>query len=344
VTRVHCRPRTGRTKGLGIALGTGLALAGGLAAYAGVAGATPQPSIGQVQTEVNSLQARVDSTGQRYDQVTEQLTAANAQLSQVRREAAAAQGRFTAASGIVAQLAAAAYENSGQESVGSLLTSGNPAAVLAKGSLLLQLSGARTAQVQQFLDDARELTQTQQTEQRTDDGIAALRAQLAGQKTTLAKLLASRQATLDSLTTTQQTTVTAGSIGAGGTTTSTYTGPTTTQAEKAVAFAFAQLGKPYQWGATGPDSFDCSGLVQAAWAYAGVAIPRDTYEQWGALPHISTSALEPGDLLYFDDIGHVAMYVGGGNIIDAPETGEDIRELPLSTSWYTDNLVGAARP
>src|SRR5256714_15518957 len=88
-----------------------------------------------------------------------------------------------------------------------------------------------------------------------------------------------------------------------GTVTATYTGPTSTQAGKAVAFAYAQLGKPYQWGATGPGSYDCSGLVQAAWAAAGVAIPRDTYQQWAALPHIAPPALPPGDLPYFDGIG-----------------------------------------
>jgi cell wall-associated NlpC family hydrolase len=125
---------------------------------------------------------------------------------------------------------------------------------------------------------------------------------------------------------------------------STYTGPTSTQGGKAVAFAFAQIGKPYQWGGTGPGSYDCSGLVQAAWAYAGIAIPRDTYEQWGALPHINSSALEPGDLLFFDGIGHVAIYVGGGNMIDAPQTGETIRELPINNGWYSANFVGAARP
>ena len=123
-----------------------------------------------------------------------------------------------------------------------------------------------------------------------------------------------------------------------------YTGPTSTQAGKAVAFTYAQLGKPYQWGATGPGSFDCSGLVQAAWAAAGVAIPRDTYEQWAALPHIATSAIQPGDLLYYDGEGHVAMYVGGGYIIDAPQTGEDVEKIPMNTGWYAATFDGAVRP
>jgi len=142
----------------------------------------------------------------------------------------------------------------------------------------------------------------------------------------------------------QQQAVVSNSIGAGGTTTATYTGPTTTQADKAVAFAYAQLGKPYQWGATGPGSYDCSGLAQAGWAAAGVAIPRDTYEQWAAMPHIATSAIQPGDLLYYDGIGHVTMYVGDGYMIDAPQTGMDVQKIPMNTGWYAATFVGAARP
>ena len=337
----------GKAKGLGIGVVAMLALAGGLAAYAGAAGAAPQPSVGQVQAEVNSLQSKADATGQQYDQAVEQLTAARNQLAQVQREVAAAQTRFTAARGMVAQLAAAAFENSGQESIGSLLTSNDPATVLAQGSMLVQMAGARGAQVSQFLADATQLARAQQHAQRTEAGVVALRAQLAARKASLNKLIASKQATLDSLTAEQQATVTAstvGSNGSTGTTTATYTGPTSTQAEKAVAFAFAQLGKPYLWGGTGPAAYDCSGLVQAAWAAAGVSIPRDTYAQWAALPHVPLSAIEPGDLLYFEGIGHVAMYVGNGNAIDAPQTGEVIRELPVSTTWYQQNLVGAARP
>jgi cell wall-associated NlpC family hydrolase len=346
----------GRSKGLGIAVGTGLALAGGLAAYAGTAAATPQPSLSQVKAEVNSLQAKADATGQQYDQATGQLSAARSQLAQVQHAVTAAQTRFTTARAMIAQLAAAAYEDSGEDSIGSLLTTNDPATVLNQGSLLVQQLGGRQAQVTQFLADAQSLTQAQQRAQRTEDGVASLAAQLDARKTSLNKLLSAKQATLDSLTEQQQAAVaastvggntgntgTTGSTGSTGTT-STYNGPTSTQAEKAVAFAFGQLGKPYQWGATGPYAYDCSGLVQAAWASAGVSIPRDTYEQWAALPHVPTSSLEPGDLLYFDGIGHVAIYVGNGNIIDAPQTGEVIRELPLSTGWYSGSLVGAARP
>ena len=334
----------GRRGRRGIALTAAVAVAAGLAAYGGAAGAAPQPTISQVQAQVNGLQAKIDKIGEQYDQVTGQLSAARGRLATVRREAAREQAQFNAARTKLAQVVVAAYENSAQTSAAGLLTSADPAVVLGQASLLQQLASTQRAQAVQLLAGARQVTQVQQELQRTEDGIAALHAQLAAQKTKLGKLLTARQATLDSLTTAQQGQVAANAVGAGGTTTAVYTGPTNTQAEKAVAFVYAQLGKPYQWGATGPGSYDCSGLVQAAWASAGVSIPRVTYDQWAALPHISVSSLQPGDLLYYDGEGHVSMYVGDGYIIDAPSTGLDVQKIPMNTDWYAQTFDGAVRP
>ncbi len=183
--------------------------------------------------------------------------------------------------------------------------------------------------------------------QRTEAGIATLKSQLAGHKDSLGKLIATEKATLASLTVPQQQTVVSNSIGANGTSApQQYTGPTTTQAGKAVAFAYSQLGCPYVYGGTGPChmGFDCSGLVQAAWAYAGVQIPRDSYGQWAGLPHVPVSAMQPGDILVYNGEGHVAMYVGGGYIIDAPQTGMNVEKIPESTSWYASTLDGVLRP
>ena len=115
---------------------------------------------------------------------------------------------------------------------------------------------------------------------------------------------------------------------------------------------YAQLGCPYVYGGTGPChmGFDCSGLVQAAWAAAGVQIPRDTYWQWAALPHVPLSSLEPGDLLMYNGVGHVAMYVGGGYIIeraaDRDERGENPREHLLVRQYSRGSAapVGPVRP
>ena len=187
----------------------------------------------------------------------------------------------------------------------------------------------------------------QQEQQRTETGIKQLAAERSHAKDHIAKLLSDQKNILSTLTAAQVTQVQQGTVtSGGGTTHAHYNGPTATQAEKAVAFVFNQLGCPYNYGSTGPCSvgFDCSGLVMSAWASAGITIPRDTYSQYAALPHVSQSALQPGDLLYYNGIGHVAMYVGGGMIIDAPTQGQPVRELSRNTAWYSSTEEGAARP
>ncbi len=328
----------------GTAVLAGLAVAGGLA-YGGIAGAAPQPTVSQVQAKINQLTTQFDKVSQQYDQASQQLSAAKSRLAGVHTRFSTANARFQAAQASVARNAAVAFEDTGSTSVAGVLTSGNPSVVLQQGSMLLELSGNRSAQTRQLGIAATQLADAEQQVQRTESGIKTLKDQLASHKDALGKLIDKEKATLAGLTVPEQQTVQTNTLGSSGsgTTVATYTGPTSTQAGKAVAFAYAQLGKPYQWGATGPGSFDCSGLVQAAWGSAGVSIPRTTYEQWAALPHISTSALEPGDLLYFDGIGHVAMYVGDNMIIDAPQTGSNVQKIPLA-GWYASSLVGAARP
>ncbi|MGW0186230.1 NlpC/P60 family protein [Streptomyces sp. NPDC003362] len=99
------------------------------------------------------------------------------------------------------------------------------------------------------------------------------------------------------------------------------------KAEKAIAFSRAQIGKPYVWGATGPGSYDCSGLTQAAWKAAGVTLPRTTYDQVNAGTTVAISAAQPGDLVFFyDDVTHVGIYIGNGMMIHAPKPGAYVRE------------------
>ncbi|ELP62330.1 NlpC/P60 family protein [Streptomyces turgidiscabies] len=99
------------------------------------------------------------------------------------------------------------------------------------------------------------------------------------------------------------------------------------KAEKALAFARAQVGKPYVWGATGPDSYDCSSLTQAAWRAAGVSLPRTTYDQVNAGTTVPLSDIQPGDLVFFyEGISHVGLYIGNGMMIHAPKPGAYVRE------------------
>ncbi len=162
--------------------------------------------------------------------------------------------------------------------------------MLNGASLLLELSGSRDQQMQQFLVAARQLKSSQQQAQRTKDALAAIEQQKQQNQQHASHLLSSEKAILDSLNTQEQQTVEDNGLGGGATGGATsspapaYSGSTATEGGKAAAFAVAeaQAGCPYVYGGTGPcaDGFDCSGLVQAAWASAEVSIPRDTYEDW----------------------------------------------------------------
>jgi peptidoglycan DL-endopeptidase CwlO len=334
----------------GVAVTAGLLVIGAGSLVAMNAVAASKPTIGQVQAKVNQLTSQFDKVSEQLDQVDEQLKSAQQQLKQVSAKENQAQSQYQAAQTAVAEIAASAYEDTGSTSIAGVLTSGNPEAVLQQGALLLELTSSRDDQTQQLLTDATQLVSVRQEMQRTESGVAQLKNELSSRKKSLVSLISSEKATLASLTQPEQQQVQAGTVGAGdtGTTTppATYTGPTGTQADAAVAFAFKQLGCPYVYGATGPcpDGFDCSGLMQTAWASAGVDIPRDTYSQWAALPHIPSSDIQPGDLLYYNGEGHVAMYVGGGMIIDAPLPGMNVEEIPMDTPWYAENFDGAVEP
>ncbi len=315
--------------------------------FATGAGAAPQPTVDQVQARINQLTSQFNQVSEQFDQASQQLSEAQSRLSQVRVHLNHANAQFQAAQANMAQAAAAAFEDTGATSIAGALTSGDPSVVLQQGSLLMELSGSRNAETQQLLTDASQLTGVEQEMQRTESGIAGLKSQLAAHKTSLGKLIATERAMLGGLTVPQQQTVVSNSIGANGTSApQQYAGPAGTQADAAVAFVYNQLGCPYVYGSTGPchSGFDCSGLVQAAWAAAGVQIPRDSYEQFAALPHVPLASIEPGDILVYNGEGHVAMYVGGGYIVDAPQTGMNVEKIPISTPWYADNLDGVLRP
>ncbi|MEV5612867.1 NlpC/P60 family protein [Streptomyces sp. NPDC052225] len=117
-----------------------------------------------------------------------------------------------------------------------------------------------------------------------------------------------------------------------------------TKAAKALAFAKAQEGKPYVWGATGPDSYDCSGLTQAAWKAAGISLPRTTWDQVEVGTTVPLSDIQPGDLVFFyDDISHVGLYLGDGMMIHAPKPGAYVREESI---YYdgTSSIHSVVRP
>jgi len=326
----------------------GVALVSGLVTYAQAVDASPQPTIREVTAQVSSLTTKLNKADQQYDLVNQQLATANADLKRVNAQEAKDQTQFNAMRTDIAQVAAAAYEDGNMTSMVTVLTSANPQNVLSKAAMLVQLSSIRYSEMHQFILAAKQLTGAQQQEKRTLAAISTLRNQKKAQADSMRKSLNQKKTLLATLTAKQQEQVeTTATAGSGGTQSATDPLPASgSQANEAVAFAYKQLGCPYVYGATGPcpDGYDCSGLVQAAWAAAGVSIPRDTYEQWDSLTHIPMSDLQPGDLIYFAGESHVGMYVGGGYLIDAPQPGENVEKVSLSESWYAENEDGAVRP
>ena len=193
--------------------------------------------------------------------------------------------------------------------------------------------GLRTAKatVQRKLAAARELMSKLTAEEKAR--LAAIekekRAEAARKADELARQQAAQQKARDEAA--QQQDSGSSSSGSSGSGSSTSTPPAdssyATKADKALAFARAQIGKPYVWGAVGPGSYDCSGLTQAAWKAAGVTLPRTTYDQVNAGTTGPLSQAQPGDLVFFyDDITHVGLYIGNGMMIHAPKPGAYVRE------------------
>lgn len=340
-----------------------LATTGAMISMGGSASAFPQPTIAEVQHEISVLNTKASVLGEQYDQVQQNLSLANARLKLLNRETKRYRANFEAMRDQVDRIAAVAYEQGGVDSPIGLLTSSTPQEVLNQSSVLSELSAVDSAQIRMYLSASHQLLAAQQQAARTKMGILALKKSVGKRLHKLKALQGQEETLLAELTPVQRKVAEPGGGGTGGTGGTggsggggtKYKGPTGTQAEAAVAFAYAQIGCPYSWGGTGPctaPGFDCSGLMMMSWAHAGVTIPRVSYDQMGDLPPVSlhtasgaftTANLLPGDILGFGSNSHVGMYVGDGYLIDAPTAGEDVEKVPLS-GWYLQELDGAVRP
>jgi cell wall-associated NlpC family hydrolase len=309
--------------------------------------ADPKPTPAQVKAQVDALYQQAEQATQQYDGAQETATALQGQAAQLQQEAAATDSRLNAMRSRLGGMAALQYRNGALDPELQLLMSAHPDDYLQRAGDLSQALAAQTALVQQFEAQSRRLAAQRAAAQSRLSALQAEQRRLASAKEQIQRKIAAAQQLLASLDPALRGSVDAALNGFG----SSGTGVqppgglgsvvATGRAALAVAFAEAQVGKPYVWGATGPDSYDCSGLVQAAWAAAGVALPRTTYDQINAGRRVSTADLQPGDLVfYYAGVSHVGMYVGNGEIIHAPHPGASVEYAPVGEM----PIVGAVRP
>jgi cell wall-associated NlpC family hydrolase len=292
----------------------------------------PQPTLNQLVAQAKQLSNQITSLGQQYDGLKIELQHAQSEEKYaeeaVKRDNAAMAGDQQA----VSQLAAGTYMTGGLDPTLSMLASGSPEQFLDQASIVQELNSEAGMRLSS-------LTNAQQAAQRAE---LAAKQQIA-QVTALNKQMSdklsqanAKVAVLDSSAMSQAMTVfqQTGSY-------PNYTLPLVSNVETiALRYALTKVGDPYVWAAAGPDAFDCSGLVVWAYAQEGISLPHYTGDLWNEGEHVSENDLQPGDLVFFyADISHVGIYIGDGLMVDAPQTGEDVKVQPISQDPY----VGAVR-
>ncbi|HEX6679234.1 MAG TPA: NlpC/P60 family protein [Gaiellaceae bacterium] len=208
----------------------------------------------------------------------------------------------------------------------------------AEAASLVQERAAERASIQGQLASRRALLSSIQGE------IAHLKAQEAARQAELRRELANRVAAQQQQAPAQAISSTVSPIGdSGGNAGASPVGPAPPPTHSSVvAIAEHYLGVPYRWGGASPSGFDCSGLVMYVYAQVGVSLPHSSYSQYGMGSPVSRGDLQPGDLVFFDGLGHVGIYVGGNSFIHAPHTG-DVVKISSISGWYASTYVGARR-
>jgi cell wall-associated NlpC family hydrolase len=333
----------------------------------GPAGADP---VSDKQAEAAALAKQIAAQGEKVSVLAEQVDQARLRSADVEAKVQAAEAQMAAADAktavvrnVLRQEAVASYvKGAGDEPhvdpsanaldlavqntyVASVASSQQDALDQYRATkLVLNDQKAQLALAKKAQDQA--LAQVTASQQAAAKAEADSEAQLAKVKGDLAQLVAqeqARQAAAESARVQAQLAARSGSSAASRSRSSSPTveAPVSPGAAGAVEEARRQLGKPYQYGGSGPGSFDCSGLTAWAWGHAGVSLPHSAQAQYDGMPHVALSNLQPGDLVFYGSpVYHVGIYVGGGQMIEAAHTGTNVRYADI----YRSDLVGASRP
>jgi cell wall-associated NlpC family hydrolase len=351
----HRKPRHRSLGGHSARTAVTIALAGaaGATAFDGTGHAEPQPTPAQVKAKVDKLYQEAEAATEKYNGAQEKVSAAQQRLKTLRDEAARREARVNTARESLGAMAAAQYRSGGLDPAMQLALSDDPDQYLDNASFAERAGHRQSAAVTRVREQLREIEQLRGAARVELTSLKTRQAELKRHKKTVTGKLEAARRLLSKLTAQERARVTGGtatgtdtrasrtstgtrdSLPAPGTATAPHS-----RAAAAVSYAYSKLGSPYVWGATGPNAFDCSGLVLAAYRSAGVSLPRTTYAQIDAGRRVSRSELLPGDLVFFySGITHVGIYVGGGRMIHAPNPSAPVRVAPLDEMPY----AGATR-
>lgn len=296
----------------------------------------------QVNAELQADSAKLDALDQQYELAQEQVSAIQGQITQVRASIAQEQSQVTADQASLRSEALQSYETGASDSgLGVFSATGEQAAVTSEYKQLAANSVTDAIDALQVAEAKLNAEQAQL--QASDSQAQAALNQATAARNAAGSTAASEKATLRSLNgqisqlVAQQNPPRLGGA-------SFPNPPPNGAAATAVQAAESQIGVPYQWGAESPgQGFDCSGLTQWSWRQAGVSIPRTADAQYQSVARVPLSAMEPGDLVFWGSGGyaqHVAIYIGNGDVVDAPSSGQDVQEQPI----WSNGLLGAGRP
>jgi cell wall-associated NlpC family hydrolase len=306
------------------------------------AGAQPDDdSPAQVAERVDRLYAQAERATEKYDAAAEKVTRLQRRAEEDRDRAARGRAEVNRLRDALGALAGAQYRSGGIDPTVALLLSGDPDTYLARASTLDRISVRQHDQLHRLLEARRSLRQQQAEVSRTLHRLQRRRDALRSSKRSVQRRLRAARQLLDDLTPRQLAARERSSRGGGRPPAPGGHAAVSARAAAAVAAARGVVGAPYVWGADGPDAFDCSGLTQWAYRQAGVDLPRTAQGQRDAGRRVPLSRIRPGDLvLYRSDASHVAMYVGGGQVVHAPYPGAGVRYDPVGMMPVT----AVARP
>ncbi|MGW4028563.1 NlpC/P60 family protein [Streptomyces sp. NPDC004838] len=294
------------------------------------ANAAPQPNKNEVKEKVDKLYEEAEKATEKYNGAKEQQDKLQKQVDGIQDRVARGQDELNTLRGKLGTVASAQYRTGGMDPAIQLFLSSDPDTYLDQASALDQLGSKQSAALTEIQSKQRTLAQQRKEAQSKLGDLADTRKLLGEKKREVQSKLGAAQKLLNSLSAKERAAVTADDTRANRASARADLGksvPASQRAAAAFAAGQSKIGTPYVFGASGPNSFDCSGFTSWAFAQAGVAIPRTSQAQASAGTRIySQSQLKQGDLvIFYGDMHHVGFYAGNGQVLHSPRTGAVVR-------------------